>query len=215
MGDYEDFLRSVGLTAQQVWEISNNSTDRIPFDRNYAVVVLPSDIQGLGLFSAKCIDIGESICPATLGDKRTPAGRYMNHSAYPNTHLEYTKGGFYVVAKKNIEDGDELTVDYRNNLKLLRRVKMNDEELVLVGNDAEILLANETFTKLINLMVDGTVQTFLNSSDEEEDKRVKAHAHYRAIGDIVGTLRQMIEVRDQINDKNDPNEGEEITTEEE
>ena len=213
MGDYEDFLRSVGLTAQQVWEISNNSTDRIPFDRDYAVVVLSSDIQGLGLFSAKCIDIGESICPATVGDKRTPAGRYMNHSAYPNTHLEYTKDGFYVVAKENIEDGDELTVDYKNNLKLLRRaLVMNEEQLVALGTDAEALLATEAFTKTMNTMVDVTVQTFLGSAPDEESKRTEAHAHYRALVDIVNTLRQQVEVRDQINAKNSETE---VTTEEE
>jgi hypothetical protein len=213
MGDYEDFLRSVGLTAQQVWEISNNSTDRIPFDRDYAVVVLPSDIQGLGLFSAKCIDIGESICPATVGDKRTPAGRYMNHSAYPNTHLEYTKDGFYVVAKENIGDGDELTVDYKNNLKLLRRANMNEEQLVALGTDAEALLATEAFTKTMNIMVDATVQAFLGSAPDEESKRTEAYAHYRALVDIVNTLRQQVEVRDQINTK-DSEENEVITEEE-
>ena len=212
MGDYEDFLRSVGLTSKQVWEISNNSTDRIPFDRDYSVVVLPSNIQGLGLFTAKCIDSGESICPAKVGGKRTPAGRYINHSAYPNTHLEYTKDGFYVVAKENIEDGDELTVDYKNNLKLLRSVNMNDEQLVEIVNEADVLLKNETFNKLLNMMVDGTVQSFLNSAEDEKSEREKAYNHYRALNDMVATLRQMVEVRDQVHAKDEPIIEEEITT---
>lgn len=89
---------------------------------------------------------------------------------------------------------------------------MNEEQLVALGTDAEALLATEAFTKTMNIMVDATVQAFLGSTPDEESKRTEAHAHYRALVDIVNTLRQQVEVRDQINAKNSETE---VTTEEE
>tara|TARA_R100000951_G_scaffold43555_1_gene36828 strand:- start:97 stop:378 length:282 start_codon:yes stop_codon:yes gene_type:complete len=93
---------------------------------------------------------------------------------------------------------------------------MTEEELTVLGNDAETLLATESFTRTINLMVDSTVQSFLASAPDEADKRTEAYAHYRAVVDIVNTLRQQVEVRDQIDAKvNETNDEEEVTTEEE
>jgi|TARA_B110000908_G_scaffold151785_1_gene186841 hypothetical protein len=87
---------------------------------------------------------------------------------------------------------------------------MNEEQLTLLGNDAEALLNTEAFTKTLNTMVDATVQAFLGSAPDEADKRTEAHAHYRALVDIVNTLRQQVEVRDQI----DAKVNEEVTEEE-
>tara|TARA_B100000768_G_scaffold179726_1_gene198037 strand:+ start:6001 stop:6267 length:267 start_codon:yes stop_codon:yes gene_type:complete len=88
---------------------------------------------------------------------------------------------------------------------------MNEEQLTLLGNDAEALLNTEAFTKTMNTMVDATVQAFLGSAPDEADKRTEAYGHYRALVDIVNTLRQQVEVRDQI----DAKLNEEETTEEE
>lgn len=93
---------------------------------------------------------------------------------------------------------------------------MNEEELTLLGNDAEALLSTESFTRIMNVMVDSTVQSFLASGPDESDKRNQAYGHYRALVDIMNTLRQQVEVRDQIDAKvNEPNDEEEVTTEEE
>jgi len=78
---------------------------------------------------------------------------------------------------------------------------MNEEQLTLLGNDAEALLNTEAFTKTMNTMVDSTVQVFLGSAPDEADKRTEAYGHYRALVDIVNTLRQQVEVRDQIDAK--------------
>lgn len=88
---------------------------------------------------------------------------------------------------------------------------MNEEQLTILGNDAEALLNTEAFTKTMNTMVDATVQAFLGSAPDEADKRTEAYGHYRALVDIVNTLRQQVEVRDQI----DAKLNEEVTTEEE
>ena len=61
---------------------------------------------------------------------------------------------------------------------------MNDEQLVNLGTDAETLLNTEAFTKTVNMMVDSTVQAFLSSAPDEEDKRTEAYGHYRAIVDL-------------------------------
>ena len=87
---------------------------------------------------------------------------------------------------------------------------MNEEQLTLLGNDAEALLNTEAFTKTMNTMVDSTVQVFLGSAPDEADKRTEAYGHYRALVDIVNTLRQQVEVRDQI----DAKVNEEVTEEE-
>lgn len=88
---------------------------------------------------------------------------------------------------------------------------MNEEQLTLLGNDAEALLNTEAFTKTMNTMVDATIQAFLGSAPDEADKRTEAYGHYRALVDIINTLRQQVEVRDQI----DAKLNEEETTEEE
>jgi|TARA_B110000259_G_scaffold124757_1_gene141273 hypothetical protein len=88
---------------------------------------------------------------------------------------------------------------------------MNEEQLTILGNDAEALLNTEAFTKTMNTMVDATVQAFLGSAPDEADKRTEAYGHYRALVDIINTLRQQVEVRDQI----DAKLNEEETTEEE
>jgi hypothetical protein len=88
---------------------------------------------------------------------------------------------------------------------------MNEEQLTLLGNDAEALLNTEAFTRTLNTMVDATVQAFLGSAPDEADKRTEAYGHYRALVDIINTLRQQVEVRDQI----DAKLNEEETTEEE
>ena len=93
---------------------------------------------------------------------------------------------------------------------------MTEEELTLLGNDAEALLNTEAFTRTMNTMVDATVQAFLGSAPDEADKRTEAYGHYRALVDIINTLRQQVEVRDQIDAKvNETNDEEEVTTEEE
>ena len=81
---------------------------------------------------------------------------------------------------------------------------MEKEELLInIGNDAEQLLKMEVFNKTINRMVEGTFQAFVNSKPEETEARNKTYDHYRALVDIVNTLRQDIQVRDEITSKNE------------
>jgi hypothetical protein len=81
---------------------------------------------------------------------------------------------------------------------------MNKEEtLINLGNDAEQILNMEVFNKTINRMVEGSFQAFVNSKPEDTDARNKSYDHYRALVDIVNTLRHDVQVRDEIITKNE------------
>ena len=79
---------------------------------------------------------------------------------------------------------------------------MEDQEtLVRLGEEAELLLDSEAFSGTINQLVDASFQMFANSSPEEAAKRDAAYHHYRALVDIVSTLRQRVSVKDEIINK--------------
>jgi len=87
----------------------------------------------------------------------------------------------------------------------------NEEQLVNFGTEAETLLNTDAFSRTINSLIDVTVQAFYGSAPDEQDKRDQAYQHYRALVDIVSTLRQQVEVKDQIVSRHN----EQSTTEEE
>jgi len=78
-----------------------------------------------------------------------------------------------------------------------------EETLITYGNEADELVKSEVFNKTINRMVEGTFQAFVNSKPEETKARDKSYDHYRALVDIVNTLRQDVQVRDEIQSKNE------------
>ena len=90
---------------------------------------------------------------------------------------------------------------------------MNEEEqLVLQGEAAEVLLNSDAFSSTVNSLVDASFQNFTNSTPEENEKREAAYHHYRALVDIVSTLRQRVQVKDEIvakksDDDNNQEEG--------
>ena len=80
----------------------------------------------------------------------------------------------------------------------------NDElKLIDNGNDAEQLLQNETFNQTINGMVEGTWQAFAASGPDDTAMRERTYSHYRSLVDIIHTLQQRVNVRDEIIAKND------------
>jgi hypothetical protein len=46
------------------------------------------------------------------GSIRTNTARYINHSCHPNCEVEIWRGRIYIMAKKNIKEGEELSYDY-------------------------------------------------------------------------------------------------------
>ena len=78
-----------------------------------------------------------------------------------------------------------------------------EEQLVQAGDDAEALLSADAFDRVINSLVESTFQTFVNSKPEDGDQRERTFTHYRALVDVVNTLKQQVSVRDEILAKGD------------
>ena len=114
-GDYRLMVDEMGMTEEQIQEQVQNEADMIEMPEGYEYLdVRESPIHGAGLYSHANHDAGEIICPARIGDKRSIAGRYTNHAFEPNAAMKVTDAGVDLVALKNIDQDEEITVNYRN-----------------------------------------------------------------------------------------------------
>ena len=117
--DFEKLLQERGVTAEEHARNSALTDDLVPMPEQFAgkVAVQPSEISGQGLFITGDVAAGEEIAPAMLvqadGIKRTEAGRFINHSADANTTMIVRDGQALLVAKRPLAEGEELTVNYR------------------------------------------------------------------------------------------------------
>lgn len=75
---------------------------------------------------------------------------------------------------------------------------MSQEELVEQGEAAQTLLDTSVFNQTINQLVESTYTTFINTKPSEFEARETAYQHYQAIVDIVSTLRQKVQIKDEI-----------------
>ena len=76
---------------------------------------------------------------------------------------------------------------------------MNQEEqLVETGEAASAVLSQPAFNQVINSLVERSFQTFVNTSPDQGQLREQAYNHYRALVDVVDTLKQQVSVRDEI-----------------
>jgi uncharacterized protein YdcH (DUF465 family) len=76
---------------------------------------------------------------------------------------------------------------------------MEDQDTLLqAGEDAELILKHNSFNSMINQLVDSSFQAFCSSKPEEKEKREMSYHHYRALVDIVSTLQQRVQVKDEI-----------------
>jgi len=74
-----------------------------------------SPIHGNGCFSSKNFEKGDFINYHFTPDGITQFGRFLNHSYKPTVISKKGEDGFdYVFALKDINQGDEFTLDYRN-----------------------------------------------------------------------------------------------------
>ena len=120
--DYEDFknvIKLYGFTEEIVRSQTENKDDIIDFDKNYGLRIDNSDREGKGLFTDRAILRGEYIAPSRIKDKRTPAGRYTNHSINPNALMVLDKDRINLIASRDILENEEITVNYRNSMEIL------------------------------------------------------------------------------------------------
>lgn len=124
--DYNLVLKEFGYTEEQVLKEVHYPHDQIEFPfGSYKVIVSTSKIEGKGLFATSNIEAMETIAPSRIAGKRTPAGRFTNHSKNPNAFfVKNENGDVDLVAKRLITGqrgglvGEEITVDYRQALSL-------------------------------------------------------------------------------------------------
>jgi hypothetical protein len=118
--DYVEFLQEFGLTDTFIRSISRNHEDYASFDNlgiETLTYVSESSIEGMGLF-AKADFVAGSTIPARVGDIRTPAGRFVNHSPKPNCVFGPDgRGGLLLVVTKPVYRGQEFTLDYRQAMR--------------------------------------------------------------------------------------------------
>jgi len=127
--DQDDFVAAIaeyGFDEATVWAMSEDETDQMPMPHGeYKMMVSASRIHGKGVFASADIAAHELIAPARLGGKRTPAGRFTNHSKTPNAEMVLSDNGdIFLFANQMISGckggsvGEEITVDYRQALSL-------------------------------------------------------------------------------------------------
>lgn len=128
--DYELWLQELGEDQRSMESKFIGVDDLIAFPRgSYKVKIGPSRIQGKGLIATADIKAGETICAARIGDYRTPAGRYTNHSRDPNARMLAGGNQVLLVATRDIKgsaggfDGEEVTVNYRLAIEEARKLQ--------------------------------------------------------------------------------------------
>lgn len=116
--DYGLFLHQLGITDADVAKIAQIESDLIDMPEGFFVELKPSSIHGRGLFATKDFEAGETVCPGRLDGKRTPGGRFINHSSNGNIRPELIENNIFAVASRKINAGDELLVDYRASMRV-------------------------------------------------------------------------------------------------
>ena len=81
----------------------------------------------MGLFATRDFEPGETVCPGRLDGKRTPGGRFINHSALHNITPVLLEGDIFAVAARKISAGEELLVDYRSSMRVNFGIAMQGE----------------------------------------------------------------------------------------
>ncbi len=111
---FEDAGHFLGFSPEEIDAMSQNQADQIDFPLWPSLIrINRSSVHGLGVFASRCIDKSTVIAPARIHGKRTPVGRYCNHSGVPNGQMEVQKNGdIYLVASENIDAGSEIFNDY-------------------------------------------------------------------------------------------------------
>ena len=120
--DYQNMLEEYGFDEATVREQSENTADMAwpgwDGGDGDGVTVAASTIEGLGFFASELFESGDDIMLAKVGDYRTPAGRYTNHSGVANAIMAQRGPDIMLTALRRIKVGDEITVDYRASLRL-------------------------------------------------------------------------------------------------
>jgi hypothetical protein len=122
--DYQLFLTQLNLNQAEMDKIVTIEHDLMEMPEGYATEVKPSKIQGVGLFATKNFTKGEIVCPSRLNGKRTPGGRFVNHSPKNNVVPVKVGDDIYVIAERDIYKTEELLLNYRDMMFVNFNIKL-------------------------------------------------------------------------------------------
>jgi len=111
----------LGLNEELLTALSENELTQMPFPSDddwlsYGIELKDSEIHGKGIFATRDVKCGAFIAPARIGGKRTPVGRYCNHSGAPNAKMLLDDlGDVAMIATAPIVKGQEILTDYYFN----------------------------------------------------------------------------------------------------
>lgn len=128
--DYLAVLAEFGFTEEEAKAQAYNEADQTQLPHgSYKIKIAYSAIEGRGLFATAAIQPGEIIAPARINGLRTIAGRFTNHSVTPNARMiQVGESDISLMAIRPIrgcsggEDGEEITTDYREALRLTLKI---------------------------------------------------------------------------------------------
>lgn len=73
-----------------------------------------------------------------------------------------------------------------------------EEQMIALGDASEAILGQNVFATVVNHLAETYFQSFISTRPEDSEKREGVYAQYKALQDVIGTLRQFQSVRDQI-----------------
>jgi SET domain-containing protein len=114
MSDYEEYIKEIGLTEDQIQIIVNQ--DNVIELENANYHKKQSKIHGIGVFASRDIKKEDIIGDVTISGKyRTTLGRWVNHCVNKNTKFYHHKKGLVAIAEKDIAKNEEILIDYRDH----------------------------------------------------------------------------------------------------
>lgn len=116
--DFSTFLSQIGFSQTDMDAVVQIESDLIPMPDGFAVELRDSPVHGKGLFVLRDVAAGEVICPGRLNGKRTPAGRYINHSTKPNAEPVKDGDDIHAVAIRDLFAGEEILINYRDSMRV-------------------------------------------------------------------------------------------------
>ena len=112
--DYALFLKEMKLNQVEMDKILAITHDLMDMPKEFFTELRPSKIEGTGLFATKSFKMWEVVCPCRLNGKRTPGGRFVNHSHKNNLMPIKIGEDIYAIASQDIYANEELLLNYRD-----------------------------------------------------------------------------------------------------
>jgi len=116
--DYQLFLTQIGLNQVEMDKIVNIIDDLMDMPKEFFTELRPSKIHGKGLFAVKSFKMWDVVCPCRLNGKRTPGGRFVNHSHKSNLMPIKIGDDIYAIASQDIYENEELLLNYRDMMSV-------------------------------------------------------------------------------------------------